>query len=825
MTYITAEELKENQNRMTEQTEYEVRFGNFTTKFCPGVDIESFISSIDFMNKINTDITTIVYAFVVTHKDNTRVTQVLEQPKNGEALSFPWINKIVYDKVIRKEQILKNDNFEYGLRFSLSKEEPIIDVTNTFTPENVPMYFKTMKRFSYNLSYANVDITMFKSSNDLNKLTSSQLEYDIEIEIKKECKMDELNYLIDSFLRIIYKTGIIIPRSQIEEIKEDYVKLTKQKRFIGCQPETLRESRIDKIEDYALTMKLDGRRHLLLINEKGCYLIDNKLNIKCIGKHKGLKAMLLDGELFKGRYYAFDILFYENIDIRNKSFIYRYKQLNDLDKIYADILEVKEYTLENVYNKIEENLNEFGAMKEHTLDGFIFVSKSKGYNQVPLKWKPEQMNTIDFKINKCAYKDQYCEEWDLLCYDGEDTNVPFTYNGRDLSKIYIDKNIACNYTDGTVVEFYYDKSYEVFVPLKTRYDKVKGNYIKVAQDNFDTIMNPYDLRNFCIKTSRNKAAFYNMRRFHNWIKRILLERYSVKTGNLLDLACGKGGDIYKWVDNNIRQVQGYDINPESIDEAQKRFSKVVSKPTSKNFDFTFEVRDLSKMPVSTNYQFDTASCFFAIHYFYKDSDTLKTFVESLKNVKEGGYFIMTTLSSEKLKEIDYTLKSDSLEIIKKNVDPKNKLGNIISVSIKDSVLDTHTEEFIVDYEYTIRFMEKESFKLVESKLFDEYYNDWKQNQNHLSLQEREYSFLNRVYIFIKESKIVEEKKYMSVEAKEFVPENTKNEEEEFLLGRPLKGKNAWKLQELKQYCLDNKLDTKGKKEQLIERIRGMSLKK
>lgn len=834
MAYITEQELKDIQTKMTENAEFEIRFGYFPrsstgalietqygTKFCPGVNLETFISSIEFMNKVNTDSTTIVYAFVVTHKDNTRVTQVLEPPKDTE-FSFPWMNRIVSDKVIRKKQILRNDKAEYGLRFSLANEIPVKDLEKekVFVPENVPVYFKVMKRFTYKMKEMSIDITMFKSSNDINNLLQADTQYDIEIEISKECKVKEVNSIIEEFLKIINKTNIIISNTEREMIKKEYIKLTGQAKFVGCQPATLRESRINNVKDYCLTMKLDGQRSLLLTNQEGMYLIDNKLDIKCMSKDTTKDLCLLDGELFQGKYYAFDILFYNGDDVRDEPFTERYKMLIEM----GDFIEVKEYIFENIYDKIKECLDENNELKDNTLDGFIFVSKSKGYKEIPLKWKPEKMNTIDFKINKCLYEDPHYEQWDLLSYSGEKGNIPFTYNGKDMSKIHIPKDLAFNYTSGTVVEFYYDKAYETFVPLKTRYDKVKGNYIKVAQDNFDTIMSPYDLKNLIVnENSRSNSAFYNMRRFHNWIKRTLLEKYSVKTGSLLDLACGKGGDIYKWVDSNIRQVQGYDIDTSSITEAQRRFNKVISKPTSKNFDYTFQVRDLSKDPVISDTMFDTVTSFFAIHYFYKDINTLKTFAESLKNVKENGYFLMTTLSSEKLQEIDYTMQHESVQIIKKHMDPKKKLGNIISVGIKDSVLNVPTDEYIVDYEYTIRFMEAKSFQLVETKLFEEYYDDWKQNQNSLTLEEREYSFLNRVYVFQRRTSIDSAKEIieLSPEAKEFVPEKLPetNSTEELLLNRPLKGKNAWKLQELKQYCLDNKIDTKGKKEQLIERIR------
>lgn len=39
---------------------------------------------------------------------------------------------------------------------------------------------------------------------------------------------------------------------------------------------------------------------------------------------------------------------------------------------------------------------------------------------------------------------------------------------------------------------------------------------------------------------------------------------------LLDLACGRGGDIWKWIDAGIKRVKGVDLSPGEIVEARKR---------------------------------------------------------------------------------------------------------------------------------------------------------------------------------------------------------------------------------------------------------------
>lgn len=214
---------------------------------------------------------------------------------------------------------------------------------------------------------------------------------------------------------------------------------------------------------------------------------------------------------------------------------------------------------------------------------------------------------------------------------------------------------------------------------------------------------------------------------------------------LLDLASGKGGDIHKWIDSNIRLVQGYDIDSQSVSEACKRFSKVVSKPVNKNFNFSFEVKDLNKEKVSCNEKYDIISCFFAIHYF----DNLKKFTDNFKDcIKKDGIVLITVLCSEELKDMNYLYETfdKKLKISKTS---SKKLS--INVKIKNSVLDKETKEYVVDKDNLVDIMKSKGFSLLESKLFTEYYPEWNSlcEENVLDYEERKYSFMNRSFIFKK----------------------------------------------------------------------------
>ena len=86
-----------------------------------------------------------------------------------------------------------------------------------------------------------------------------------------------------------------------------------------------------------------------------------------------------------------------------------------------------------------------------------------------------------------------------------------------------------------------------------------------------------------------------MRQYHNSIKRQYIHKYTQegKTNvKLLDLACGKGGDLRKWIDSKyIALVRGFDINSDSINEAKRRLAGL---KYGKGKDITFNTGDLSK---------------------------------------------------------------------------------------------------------------------------------------------------------------------------------------------------------------------------------------
>lgn len=245
----------------------------------------------------------------------------------------------------------------------------------------------------------------------------------------------------------------------------------------------------------------------------------------------------------------------------------------------------------------------------------------------------------------------------------------------------------------------------------------------------------------------NNAIFNNMKKYHNYIKRKLIIDYAKNEETLIDLCCGKGGDMHKWFNAKIKKIIGYDINKEYIEEAELRYNNFKQK--NNETKITYKNIDLRKHIIPTEDRaVDVITCNFAFHYFFKNEDTFNNFLKSVtNNLKNNGYFIgaifdgatvLSKLNNEKVYIYKDFFKIDNLNI-------KNTLfGNKIKVYLKNSIIDNISTEYIIRFGLFTAEMEKNGFILIDSKVFSELVDEYKGN---LDDYEKEFSFLNRYFVF------------------------------------------------------------------------------
>lgn len=90
---------------------------------------------------------------------------------------------------------------------------------------------------------------------------------------------------------------------------------------------------------------------------------------------------------------------------------------------------------------------------------------------------------------------------------------------------------------------------------------------------YNGVVNNYNKEDKTIE-QRNQSSTLHLRKLDNWVKLYLIQEYCRNCKRVLDLACGKGGDLQKWREHNIKDYVGVDIADRSIADAVVRFKNM-----------------------------------------------------------------------------------------------------------------------------------------------------------------------------------------------------------------------------------------------------------
>eukprot|EP00388_Colpodella_angusta_P019797 GDKJ01049513.1.p1 GENE.GDKJ01049513.1~~GDKJ01049513.1.p1 ORF type:complete len:692 (+),score=176.15 GDKJ01049513.1:21-2096(+) len=139
-----------------------------------------------------------------------------------------------------------------------------------------------------------------------------------------------------------------------------------------------------------------------------------------------------------------------------------------------------------------------------------------------------------------------------------------------------------------------------------------------------------------------------LRKCNNEVKRLLIELYVPKTGaKVLDLACGHGQDMLKYVEKEIQLLIGIDISAVEIKLALSRYMEQLA---SRNIRFRVDYRS-GDLLLAKTYEFlkgelfDIVSIQLAMHYLMISIDSCRSFLSQVsKHLQAGGFFLGTTAS-------------------------------------------------------------------------------------------------------------------------------------------------------------------------------------
>jgi mRNA (guanine-N7-)-methyltransferase len=259
------------------------------------------------------------------------------------------------------------------------------------------------------------------------------------------------------------------------------------------------------------------------------------------------------------------------------------------------------------------------------------------------------------------------------------------------------------------------------------------------------------------RESRKDSRIFHLRNFNNWVKSVVISEFLEKVKrrkrvsddvNVLDIACGKGGDILKWQKGKIDHVIMADIAAKSIDECKDRYKKLERDQRHNRYSrerlFTAEffVADCTKKRLCDMYRnkgikLDMASCQFAFHYSFESYEQADLMLKNCcENLRVGGYFIGTTPDAQKLVKHIKACKADSFGNSVFNIKPEDKESFALFGSkymfYLEGVVDC--PEFIVYLPLLEKMAAKYNMKLVWKKNFHDLFKDY--NSQYSSLLTR-----------------------------------------------------------------------------------------
>ena len=117
--------------------------------------------------------------------------------------------------------------------------------------------------------------------------------------------------------------------------------------------------------------------------------------------------------------------------------------------------------------------------------------------------------------------------------------------------------------------------------------------------------------------------------------------------SVLDLACGRGGDLHKYYHAHFGRVIAVDNHSDSINEATRRYSKTYSSDTM--FNVSFVVHDLKQPLEYMNENVDAVVMNFALNYFFDSIDSLKSLFRTISTwLRPDGVFTGIALDGERV---------------------------------------------------------------------------------------------------------------------------------------------------------------------------------
>jgi hypothetical protein len=379
--------------------ELEARFGRLTSRgFKPGVSREVFNRIKAYFSQRAQVIETRTTDYI-----SKNVRKTVTVPSNESTPETIWITK---------DRLWNQEDPNYGVRYSMSREIPIQPVPN-FSPEII----REKNRYSYYVfkNMVRIDMTIVNMVQGVQgQRAADQTKYKVEIELINPRGLDTFDKTLVVTLHRVLDTVILYNNRQGNDVIS-YVNMilgSNKRGVIDHYP--LVQTRNLKLKDmvwgglvgnkdtgYSVTHKADGQRKMLVFHSSGVWLAmaPYSLNRITATEIPTLTGTIIDGEMVpldkrldhgpKARiwYLAFDCLSWNgDRAVQNRSHGVRMNHAQAVADIFkTNLLQVNTKTFRNFGTPQEffSVMRDMYREQEHLAykqDGFMFTPVNSVYN-------------------------------------------------------------------------------------------------------------------------------------------------------------------------------------------------------------------------------------------------------------------------------------------------------------------------------------------------------------------------------------------------------------------------------------------------------------